>query len=177
MKQDNRGLTLVEIIVVISIIGILGGFLIGGMGYIPSSAARGLATSIKSAIGETRIKTMGKQETVLFLYKDASDGKYYKQMFYKEGSTVKSDNAEMIGKHHPVVTYYYDDGSGETSAVLDSTGLLIGFDRINGKEANITMDINGTSMTSKMCSKIEVKGGGTVSNIIIYPATGKVEYE
>ena len=39
------------------------------------------------------------------------------------------------------------------------------------------MDINGTSMTSKMCNKIEVKGGGTVCNIEIVPATGKVIYE
>ena len=177
MRNDDKGFTIIEIVVVIAILGLLATMLIGSTSYIANSAARGLANSVKTAIGETRIKTMGKQETVLFLYKDAADGKYYKQMFYREGSTVKSDNAEMIGKHHPVVTYYYDDGSGETSAALDSTGLLIGFDRTNGKEANVTMDINGTSMTSKMCSKIEVTGGGTVCNIEIVPATGKVIYE
>ena len=177
MKRDDRGFTLVEAIIVIALIGIVGGFLIGGMGYIPSSAARTLATSIKTAIGETRIKTMGKQETALFLYRDASDNRYYKQLVYKVNGTVKTDEPVMIGKHHPVVTYYYNDGSGDTSAQLDSSGLLIGFDRTNGKEATVTLDVGGTSMTSKMCNKIVVTGGGTTCNITIVPATGKVIYE
>ncbi len=176
MKDDNRGITLVEIIIIIAILGVLSGVFIGGMGYIPNSAARSLATSIKSAIGETRIKTMGKQETVLHLYKDAADGKYYKQMIYTENGTVKTDQVEIIGKHHPVVTYTYEGSGGDTSATLDSDGIYIGFNRTNGKEEVIAVP-GGSGKSSIICKKIVVTGGGATCTITIVPATGKVSYD
>lgn len=176
MKDDNRGLTLVEIIVIVAIMGVLTGVFIGGMGYIPNSAARGLATSIKSAIGETRIKTMGKQETVLHIYKDATDGKYYKQLIYTENGSVKNDPVEMIGKHHPTVTYTYEGSGGDTTATLDSDGIYIGFNRTNGKEEAIAVPGVAGKM-SIVCKEIVVTGGGANCRITIVPATGKVQYD
>ncbi|MCR5602471.1 MAG: prepilin-type N-terminal cleavage/methylation domain-containing protein [Lachnospiraceae bacterium] len=176
MKDDNRGITLVEIIIIIALIGVLSGVFIGGMGYIPNSAARSLATSIKSAIGETRIKTMGKQETVLHIYKDASDGRYYKQMLYIENGAAKADQVEMIGKHHPIVTYTYEGTSGDVTSTLDSDGVYIGFNRTNGKEEIIP--VPGVSgVNSVICKEIVVTGGGANCTITIVPATGKVSYD
>ena len=82
MRKDNKGFSLVEIIIVLAIMAIIAVAILAGSGYQAGTAASALADSIKTAVGETRIKTMGKQETVLYLYKDATDGKYYKQWDY-----------------------------------------------------------------------------------------------
>ncbi len=180
MKKNNRGFSLVEIMIAIAIIGVLGGVFIGGSGYIASSAARSLGNSIKTAIGETRIKTMGKQETVLYLYRDGSDRKYYKQYIYRVNDSVTYDVPEMIGKHYPTVRYTYRDASGIVTGPVDidsltDPGLLIGFDRTSGKETSITMTLpDGSVKTSVSCNNIEISGGGAVVNVEIVPATGKV---
>lgn len=197
MDRDNRGFTLVEIIIVIAIIGILMAVLIGGSGYMAGSAAQSLANSVKTSIGETRIKTMGKQETALYIYKNASDQKYYKQYLIRINGTWKEPEApEVIGKHHPVMKY---KAGGVETTINDGDGIIIGFDRKTGKEADPTVLTNYNNMNNHfevssatgelisgsqsadlkaiLCENIEITGGGRTYNIIIYPATGKVTLE
>ncbi len=183
MSKDNRGLSLVELVIVVAIIGILGTMLFMSTGYIANSAAKSLAGSIKTAIGETRIKTMGKQETALYIYKDASDGRYYKNYIYKVNGNYVTEPAEMIGKRQPSVSYTYTNAAGvNTTDVLDgsSDGILISFDRKTGKESDppVSVSVNGVSMMStKNLTNIQVTGGGAVCNVKLEPATGKVTLE
>ena len=189
MKKDNKGFSLVELIIVIAVIGILGTMFIAGTGYVASSAARSLANSVKTGIGETRIKTMGKQETVFYFYK-ATDGKYYKQYLVKnDDGWMEPEPAELIGKHHPVVRYS-EDGSTYTDMNAGDTGLLISFNRTNGKEKALSINgeykndgtgalVAGTgeNLNSIECRSIVITGGGATCNIKIEPATGKVTFE
>lgn len=177
MKNDNRGLTLIEIIIVLAIIGILAGMLISSTGYIAKSASRSLANSIKTAIGETRIKTMGKQETAVYFYKDSSDGKYYKKYVYKVNGSYVTEPEEMIGKHYPIVKFH-ESGAASYTEVTPGSGFLICFDRKDGKEAMpMSVEVDSVSMNSVRCDDIEITGGGSVYNVKIEPATGKVTME
>ncbi len=184
MREDNRGFSLVELMVVIAIMAVVIGIFFAGTGYIASTSARSLANSIKSAIGETRIRTMGKQETVLYIYRDKTDSKYYKQYVIKvNGSWKEPEPPEVLGKHHPNLEYTV---GGTDTLLADGDHILIGFDRRTGKEETVTginadVDsstgklITGTaSMNSIICENIKISGGGSEYNVEIIPATGKV---
>lgn len=195
-KNDNRGLSLVELIICIAIISILVGMFISSMNYVGNSQARALANSIKTAVGQARIQTMGKYETFLYIYRNDSDKKYYKETWRKanEEGFVR-EKTELLGKNRPTVTYYVNGEPSGTSHTIEgnpSDGLLISFDRTNGKE--ISKSITGSSFkdsegnnitlvtgndksmpsTSVSCNKIEVSYGTRVYEIEIIPETGKI---
>ena len=178
--KDNKGFSLIELIIALAIMSVILGMLIANMGYISNSAAKGCANSLKTAIGQTRIKTMGKQETLLYIYKDSADGRYYKQFITKVNDSVHYEPVEMIGKHYPSVNYSYVNSSGTT--VTDTinagsgNGLLIAFDRTNGKEKVVSGQAlaDGSTKDSVSCNNITVCGGGADYIVEIVPATGKV---
>ena len=176
MIKDNKGFSLVELIIVIAVIGIAAGMLVGSNGFSVSQATSSLADSIKIAVGEARIKAMGKQETVLLITKDATDGKYYKQLISKVNDSVVPGEREVIGKAYPDVKF----SVGGAVTNLDSSNyILIGFDRTTGKLKSVNIDINGDGMdeTSVMCTNINVSGGARSINVKIVPATGKVSID
>lgn len=192
MRNDDKGFTIIEIVVVIAILGLLATMLIGSTSYIANSAARGLANSVKTAIGETRIKTMGKQETVLYIYRSSEDDKFYKQYIVKiNDNWQKPEMEETIGKRNPVFRYQIK-GDATIHELTPGTGIFIGFDRATGKEttvSDIKVDIDGASgklveytgggtvYESIICENIEITGGGSMYNVKIVPATGKVTLE
>lgn len=181
MKDDNRGFSLIEIIIVLSILGVLIGFFITGLGYIFGTEARSCANEIKVAIGSTRITTMGKEETVLRIYKDSSGGAYFKQLWVDDTIAPEpyGDTPEQIGRSYLEVVYWLkgEDESLPGHTLGGTAELLIGFDRASGAEAAVTMKINGADATSEVVNKIEITGGGRTYTVSISPATGKVYME
>ena len=167
--DSNRGFSLIELIVVIAIMAIVMGFFIAGLGYLLGVNVRSCAHEIQTAIGATRITTMGKEETHLRIYRDSSDHCIYKQERVKEsGETNFTDlPAEKIGKATLTVSYFIDDGSGGLTGeteLTDGNSIEIEFDRASGKEK-----------TNFNC--IRVEGGSIRMDVRIVPATGKVYTE
>lgn len=189
-RDDNRGFSLVELIIVIAIMVIILGMLGASLNFIGNSQARSLANSIKTAIGQTRIQTMGKYDSYLYIYRDPSDDKYYKKVWKRSNlGILEAEDREAIGKQKPIVKYYIE-GDTSTEHILDgSHGLLIKFDRTNGKEVeailptgtytdengiDIDTGIIGAEKKSVKCDKIVVSFGGKEYVITIVPATGKI---
>lgn len=159
--KDNRGLTLIELIVVIAIMAVVMGMGLIGLNLIASGNVRSCANELKTSIGHVRITTMGKTNTSLKIYQ-GTDG-YYKQEIVTQGDgTITNEEPIKIGKSTVGLTYETKDG---TSGTIDSTGIVFTFNRENGKEATPYYNL------------ITVTGGGYTSKVVIVPATGKVYLE
>ncbi len=171
MRRDNKGFSLVEIIVVLAILAIAGLLGISGLGYVFGQSVKSCADELKSSIGETRINTMGKYETTIHIY-EGTDG-FYKQEFQWEvaggtGSWV-SENPQKVGKSYLTLQYRLEDG---TVGNIDSDGIWISFNRSSGRERVMTATPSGTGVTG-MFDRIIVNGSLT-RTVIIVPATGKI---
>lgn len=190
-KNDNRGFSLVELIIAIAIMTIVLGMLAANLNFIGVSQARSLANSIKTAVGQVRVQTMGKQEAFLYIYRDTSDNMYYKETWVRsDAKELVRSKREKIGKNKPTVTY--EDADGNLFTMDSDNGLLITFDRSNGKEVSKNLsgvattykDEDGTeitdisyikpSTTSIVCKKITVNFGTRDYVITIVPETGKI---
>lgn len=159
-KNNNRGFSLVELIVVVAIGAILIGASILSIASISGTAAKQCARNIESILNKTRVTTMGKDTAVIELYKDLSDGAYYYKVTVTNGKGETTEETKKIGRSNLEIRYSttFDDASK-----LDvSNPIKIEFDRSSGAEKT---DI----------SKIWVKHGSTEKTITIYKETGKIE--
>ena len=168
-NMGNDGFTLVELIVVIAIMAVVMGMFIAGLGYLSGVNMRSCAHEIQTAIGASRITTMGKEETELSIYRDSSDHCYYKQEHVKEsGETSFTDlPAEKIGKATLTLTYYEDPdftATGSGTEFVDGTEIRIRFNRASGKQLSAF-------------TGIKVASGGREMKVMMVPATGKVFLE
>ena len=113
MVKDNKGFSLVELIVVIGIIAVVTSATFFGFGYLSMADCKKCATRINSGLSNTRSKTMKNVDPVhMFLYR--YDGNYYIK-YDKNDTIVKNDDAEKVGNGNITVTIY---AVGGTTTVL-----------------------------------------------------------
>ena len=120
-KNDNKGYSLVEIIIVIAIMAAISGVVIFGLSLFTNKQAMECAERMQILIEHNRTVTMGKESTYVVIYK-TTDGVMATE--FVNGAQVKETN---IGSSGVSVTY---EGSEIGSTI--STGVKIEFDRASG---------------------------------------------
>lgn len=176
MKHNNEGFSLVELLVAVAIMAVLGTLLVISMGIIPRTAARSCANGLKTAIGQTRIMTMGKKETI-FVLKHDEDGKYYTLEKVDNGSgSFTEGEPEVCGKSSVKVSYHIESVGvdpltdlGSYKSLEKGESMTLSFDRGSGKLIQ-----GGVPDAKTLCDAIKIEGGGKVCMIRIYTATGKI---
>lgn len=122
-KVDNKGFSLVELVIVMAIIVILGGAAFTGLSLLLSRPADECAKKIQVALEGNRNTTMGKYSSSIEFYADG-DG-YIWVREYIDG--VPSE--KKIGQNSVKVKYKLHGGGEYT---LGSTPFVVEFDRASG---------------------------------------------
>lgn len=157
---NNKGFSIVELIIVIAIIAVLGTGAMFSISLIFSSNAKACANSLKTAIADCKVTTMGKEEAWMEIYRGSNQNVYY-QIHTKKNGVEEIKDPEKIGGDR--VYLQYTDAAG-TSAELTTSGshIIVAFDRATG------------SFTDATCKSIEIIGGTRHYTLTFTKLTGKV---
>lgn len=164
-KRDNRGMSLVELIIVIALMSIVIGMTGYGLGLINNKSVDECAKKLEMALNRNRTNAMGKKECWIEFYLDNNKVTMYEYMVDASGNV--QDSTTVIGADGVKLRLTYKDGS---TVELDGTHRRIAFTRDSGSLS----DTYGT-----ICTKIEVYKGEyssttNIRTIELEELTGKV---
>lgn len=187
--RDNRGLSLVELVVVVAIMAVMGAFFFLGNALLAGQYTRECASDISAALSKEKNYALTRSATIdcyMELTYD-TDGIYVRYYQPKDaistgkdsGGSFKGDDwvlaeEEKVGKRNVSVVCTMDDGSTVTIGTGHSVKFI--YDRISGAfKRAVTSDGSTQGLESDgtlFCTGIRIDGGRTY-NIDIISATGK----
>ena len=170
MKQDNRGISFVELMIVVAIMSIIIGITGFGINMISGKAADECAQKITYSMQNSRTKAMGKFSLEYILYRDSDNLIKIKEIIQNGPTDTAVETVATVGDKDVTVVYKLSDGSEWT--ISGSTVLRIEFDRSSGGFAPVLID--PVSGTAKYCEEIKVSKASTVRTITLVPPTGKI---
>lgn len=189
MKKKNRGFTLVEMVVVISIFAILLGILVPSLNSVLGFRVQRAVNSIAAALDKTRVEAMNRLVGEMMLER-REDG-YYISYYLDRGKTadterVKQDQPEKIAPSRTIISYTTEDGIEHP--LDEGTKLILTYNRENGSFRKIqykemtqdkileflsaSQDINFND-SEHYCTTITIKGGSRTRVIKLEYTTGK----
>lgn len=133
MKKNNKGYTLVETIIVISMIAVLSSIAVLSLSIVKGARTKKAATSLNSQLASLRLNTMGKSaDLCIKLYYDATSKEYIVQ----QGSSSDGTLTNFVASGDPLslgtqIKINYINDAGVTYAV-DEIGMIIQFNKSDG---------------------------------------------
>lgn len=192
MKKKNRGFTLVEMVVIISIFVLLLGIMVPSLNSILGFRVQRAANSIASALDKTKIEASNRLVGEMMLER-REDGYYISYIIDrgkvngKENIKWNEDEEKLLPKTSII---YKVEGGNEAREMTVGESLIITYDRATGaflplqsqNETYWNKDIfqelrDGKSIFTGgvYCNQIIVSGGGRTRIINLLKDTGKYE--
>jgi prepilin-type N-terminal cleavage/methylation domain-containing protein len=173
-KKDNRGFSLVELIVVIAIMAVLVGVASVSVGLLSGKQAKQTRDELKSKLESVRIQTMGKRTVTAVLAANASGSYELVVTSTLDASAEPEITTYTLGGSSCAIYYSCDKdcvyaADGDDLTALTGGGLTMEFDRSSGA----MKALNGSSYLYHLY----VVQNNKVYGIRFYPETGKMEEE
>lgn len=163
LRNDNRGVSLVEVLVVVAIIVVVGAVGILGINSMSGKPAQKCSQQIIYSLEKHRTSTMGKVSSQYVLTVD-DEGKIIAEEYLSNEETMPSDptTVHKLSDKRTKVTYVCN---GTMKNIADAP-LTLQFDRASG---GFKQQADGS-----YCTQIIVERGGRSYPITLVPLTGKV---
>jgi len=179
--KNNEGLSLVELIIVVSIMAVLIGFISIGFNVVSGMDAKECANDLNAYLKETKTSALSKDYQELKIYVGADGKSYVDFVVYQyqddpaNPGVVLPDpvpvvsRTELIGKSSVSIQCKFSDGSLLNIGTA-SGNVTLGFDRASG--AFTYAKINDIQ-TSLYCTQINITKKSRSYTIELIPSTGK----
>lgn len=167
MGRNQKGFTLVELVVVIAIMGVM---LTGGLlsfSLVVGQNVKGCTADVQGYIAQTRVESLSRPEGTVTLTLTSNDSGVYACMSV-EKKTVK------IGRPAIDVKYKVDDAAGSTYTLDSTNKLVLSFDKSSGAFQKLPSTCPGAG---NYCTEIILSQGGRTLKIKLVPQTGKYYVE
>jgi prepilin-type N-terminal cleavage/methylation domain-containing protein len=185
LKKNNRGYSLVELVIVIAVMAVLSGLLVTSVSILAGWDAKECAKDIEGHLNNVKTNALSKLGAELLLSRDADDNYIieYVEYGYEKNS---SGNLVMVpsvvtreyflGKKKVSIVCILEDGTNIT--VSQAANISIGFNRSSGALTTFkTSDPSYTLMLDNHCESIEITRGSITYAINMVPETGKISME
>lgn len=136
-SEENKGFTLIEVIIVVAIFATLLGIMIPSLNSVLGFHVRRTTESICSALDRTKSEAMNRLVAEVKLSYVAGDG-YYITYYLDRGKdggsdeNVRDDQAEKIAPAKTRISYTDDKGKSHNMWETGNTTLILTYDRATG---------------------------------------------
>ncbi|MCR5256336.1 MAG: hypothetical protein K6D96_10520 [Acetatifactor sp.] len=180
MKNDNRGLSLMELIAVIAMMAVMVGGFTYSTAFLSGRAARECMEKLSSAIEQNKATAAGKVDSYLEIYCDSESNVYVKEVsrgIDRDGNDVVTEsNPEMIGKGVILRYRVTGDGPGYYRNIgVDANHLILGFNRSSGAFKDLRQ--MSPELEGKYCLEIKMSKANREYKISLSYLTGKITKE
>ncbi len=155
LKKQNKGFTMVELLIIIAVIAILAPMFVTSMADVFTSSASEAAEDASSLLSFTRVATLsGEIDPYVEIYYDSTENNYY-GIFVANG---EQEQIEIIGSSSVEIHYTTTD---ETRVKIES-----------GAPLRLEYDNTGALLSPKDIKSIDFSSGSALYVLDITPATG-----
>lgn len=160
--KNNKGFSLIELIIVLAIIAVLGGVMWMGFQSVGSRQVNQCTNNIESFLGRTKTLALAKDAAKVRIYRN--DDGYYADIYV--GSAAAPETTKKIGTDSLAVSYVTNDSA--VTAFSVGTQLELSFQRDSGAFTAL-----GGGSTGVYCVEIQVIKGDYERSVKMIPETGK----
>lgn len=163
--RDNRGVSLIEMMIVVALITLMAGVMGYGISLIASKPAQQCAQKIMYSVERNRVRSMGSLSSELKFYMNGDKVYVVEAVERNQTSGLVNSNPSEIGDKVTVVVTFADGSTKDLSTYSSSSPLVVEFTRDSGS----LKQTGSTYVKSFTVSK-----SGKVHTVSIERLTGKV---